>query len=380
MIYNLYTDGSHSVELNIAGMGGILLDAEQREVFTFSEPITNHMAYHELHAMEHGLKKALEAGVKHIVCHTDSIRNAHSLDKKELKEDHSENTSLFNNVIRLSQQFESISFKYIPRNENKKADHLAGKHLIDAMKEKSRVDIFQARKPNANYFKCDNLFATEQFISKDKYLAQKSSISVYYLFEIGHTIDSSFVDIYRVDKKESITYEKIKTHTFTDNLWKEFLNQIKETLDNSPDKNVALLLSKNTDVEQMLRGMKVVSKKLEPSFEELAISMARMDSVYLESGGLAYDAIFPPAVKKNESERKNFYLHAMKTLGEDYTIGQDSEIENYFELPAMKKERVDEIQKKYFGEFMKMVIAQKEAIDFKQVKQDLIGQGIKFKY
>ena len=29
---------------------------------------------------------------------------------------------------------------------------------------------------------------------------------------------------------------------------------------------------------------------------------------------------------------------------------------------------------------MKMVIAQKEAIDFKQVKQDLIGQGIKFKY
>ena len=56
MIYNLYTNGSHSYDLNIAGMGGILFDSEKKKVLTFSEPITTLMASHEMHAMEHGLK------------------------------------------------------------------------------------------------------------------------------------------------------------------------------------------------------------------------------------------------------------------------------------------------------------------------------------
>ena len=88
MIYNLYTNGSHSYDLNIAGMGGILFDSKKKKVLTFSEPITTLMASHEIHAMEHGLKKALQAGVKHIVCYTDNIKNANSLEKRELKEEH----------------------------------------------------------------------------------------------------------------------------------------------------------------------------------------------------------------------------------------------------------------------------------------------------
>lgn len=379
MTYKLYTDGSHSVELQIAGIGGVILDSQNNKIFTFSEPITHLMSSHELKAIEYGLKKALEIGIKDIICCTDNLMNVKKLEKKEIKEEDSENSILFNNIIKLSQNFESIQFEYVPSKSNKVANYLASKTLKDSLKENSRIDIVQSKTTNTYFFKCDKLFTTEQFISKENYKKQKKNISTHYVFDLGENIENYYLDIYQVNTKETITYEKIKTHLFTNNLWKEYINQIKEILDKSEDKNVALSLPKNNDVEKMIVGMKAVSKKLTPSFEKLKSSIDKMQSVYIESGGLAYDVIFPPK-SKPIIEKKSFLIYAMKKLGENYTIGQDEEIENYFDLPDMKKTKVDEIQKKYFGEFIKMVICLKEKIDIKQIKEELTEKGIKFKF
>lgn len=79
-------------------------------------------------------------------------------------------------------------------------------------------------------------------------------------------------------------------------------------------------------------------------------------------------------------------MEAIKKLGDNYQLGDFPEIENYFELPVSKANNVIEIQKKYFGEFIRMMSSQsmmgakEEIFNFKDVKESLVKKGIKFNY
>ena len=384
-MHTLYTDGSHSVDLKIAGIGGVLFDENNNEVWRFAEPLDENLSQHELKAMELGLQKCLESGVTDLTCYTDNSQNAEQLQKTVQAKEYFSQQDLLEKIWKKSEKFNSISFNYIPRENNKIADHLSRANLVKLTSEKSRVDIVKDIHPNKDFFSCDKIYCTEQFISKTEYLEKKKDISTYYIFDFQYFTTDVFVDVYKAQKGNTITSEKIQHHKVEDNIWKEFVDVITQTLKESDSKNVALGLAKNNDVELMIRGMFPVSKKLTENFAELKKVAQTMDSIFIESNGLVYEAVFPNHVRKHIEDKEAFYLHAMKTLGEDYTLGQDMDIETHFELPNMKKEKIDEIQKKYFGEFMCMMITQDKALkaprrDFQQVKVELENKGIKFKY
>jgi ribonuclease HI len=129
--YKLYTDGSFQPDLNIAGIGGYLLDPENRVICTFSERVTNplYFKFHESIALTHGLNMALKRGISRLECFSDdrSIRNV--FNQPTLSLEAAATNPLRQEIFSLKEQFEVIHFHHLARIHNKKADKLAGEAL-----------------------------------------------------------------------------------------------------------------------------------------------------------------------------------------------------------------------------------------------------------
>jgi ribonuclease HI len=134
---HLFTDGGSRGNPGQAAVGCVLIDPLKNEVLReYGEAIgiyTNNIA--EYQALIAGLKIAKEYCPNHLICHLDS-----ELVVKQLSGEYRVKMMTFQPLIEeiteLKSHFPNISFVYVPRGQNMKADALVNKAL-DELKAKS---------------------------------------------------------------------------------------------------------------------------------------------------------------------------------------------------------------------------------------------------
>lgn len=169
MTYHLFTDGSYNPHLHISSIGGYLLDENKVTVFEFSEKLIQEslLKYHELVALQYGLKQCIAHNIKQVVCYSDdiSLRNLNGLEVLERDNIDPVKKHLIENIIKLKQNFDGIEFRHIRRKFNKKADKLAERiqlaHFYDNIFFKERFEIQSQKLLNI-----PNLFCLEDFYDK----------------------------------------------------------------------------------------------------------------------------------------------------------------------------------------------------------------------
>lgn len=120
----IYTDGGARGNPGPAGIGVVIYDEKGKLIDQHSKFIgttTNNQA--EYKALIFGLQKAKNLDAKEVKCFLDSelvvrqLIGQYKVKDKDLK-------PLFAKILRLTNKFDSVTFKYIPREENKLADKL----------------------------------------------------------------------------------------------------------------------------------------------------------------------------------------------------------------------------------------------------------------
>lgn len=289
-MHSLYTDGSHANELNIAGIGGYVLDDSQKEVWKFSNPIYDDMVYHELKALQYALVRCLDSNIQDLMCYTDELNIVRELKRGNKKEQVDRRSILFNNVVELLPEFKNIDFQYIPREQNKKANDLARKILTTITSKTPRVEIFQKLNGDANYFKANNLFCLEQFVDKKKISTMKSDIQNHYVFELYRGEYDNTLDVYHINKAMKVS--KIYSYIITDTI-PQYINAIKQTLDQCDYPSVALMLCPaNNEVDLVLRGMKAPNINHSYELDSLKAILPKFKRVLIDNDSLIYQHVF----------------------------------------------------------------------------------------
>lgn len=129
--YKLFTDGNSFPRAKRSGFGGYIENSQGEIIVEFTEQVRTPQYFHsfEILGVIRGLKIALEYGVKDIISYCDDKNTTQRLieifDKNTFAVSEAQKPELYEKVIEIAQQFDSISFKYIPRELNKKADNLS---------------------------------------------------------------------------------------------------------------------------------------------------------------------------------------------------------------------------------------------------------------
>lgn len=129
--YKLFTDGNSFPRAKRSGFGGYIENPGGEIVLDFTEQVRESQYFHsfEILGILRGLQLALDYGIKDIVSFCDD-----KVTSQRLREIFVENTfavseaqkpELYEKVMEIAEKFNSISFQYIPRQFNKKADHLS---------------------------------------------------------------------------------------------------------------------------------------------------------------------------------------------------------------------------------------------------------------
>lgn len=129
--YKLFTDGNSFPRAKRSGFGGYIETPSGEVVLDFTEQVRENQYFHsfEILGILRGLQLALDYGIKDIVSFCDD-----KVTSQRLREIFVENTfavseaqkpELYEKVMEVAEQFNSVSFQYIPRQFNKKADHLS---------------------------------------------------------------------------------------------------------------------------------------------------------------------------------------------------------------------------------------------------------------
>ena len=121
----IFSDGGARGNPGPAGIGAVIYNSEGKIIAEVSEYLgiaTNNQA--EYKALIAALKKAKEMGVKEVECYLDSELVVKQL-KREYKVKNKDLAPLFLEIHNLSINFKNISYRHIPREENKAADKLA---------------------------------------------------------------------------------------------------------------------------------------------------------------------------------------------------------------------------------------------------------------
>lgn len=133
----LNTDGGARGNPGPAGVG-VVLTKEEKIIFQEGRYIgetTNNQA--EYKALILGLEKAKEMGVKEVECRLDSELIVKQMNR-EYKVRDADLAPLFVKVWNLSLSFQKITFRHVPREQNKQADKLVNEALDKALKSGKR--------------------------------------------------------------------------------------------------------------------------------------------------------------------------------------------------------------------------------------------------
>ena len=130
MMYRLYFDGASRNNPGPAGYGGVIIDEDDNECFTyydkFDKPQTNN--YAEYFALYAGLSLAIKNNIKNLTVYGDSNLVIQQMNKK-WKVKSKNLKGLFNKCSELVEQFNIIIFQHVLRKYNKRADELANMGL-----------------------------------------------------------------------------------------------------------------------------------------------------------------------------------------------------------------------------------------------------------
>ena len=125
MRWHAFVDGASSGNPGKSGAGIFVQDDEGRQLLSkgiFLGSMTNNMAEYE--ALLNALTYATEHSVREITVYTDSLLVA-----KQVTGAYKINNDILRDYVRriktIASNFDDFAIKYIPREENKKADKLA---------------------------------------------------------------------------------------------------------------------------------------------------------------------------------------------------------------------------------------------------------------
>ena len=295
MTYKLFTDGAHLTEFNVAGIGGYLLKDDET-VFEFSEIIEKSSFHtkHETLAITSALTKCLKANLQNepIELFSDA-QDLMLILNKENRNSYAEKNPLLTEVFSLCDQFINISFTYIPRSENSRADKLSRKCIIDTLFKDHQLK--------------DGSFSHPRLISKNNYpkdntldfSIDKKDISNFLVIHSFRNVKKKLreLDIFYAEKNEEvITFELKEVICDLGKNWDNIcVKAISEHLKIVSQKNPSVGLVLHDEfitLDQLLRGRRKMSLKNKPFFDSLATTLGSLEKVFVHRNPLVYESIF----------------------------------------------------------------------------------------
>jgi ribonuclease HI len=125
-LFTLFFDGSCKGNPGPSGIGAVLYDVHQQEMWCGSKLLqgnfTNNQS--EYHALLYGLQKSKEMKISHLQVFGDSQLVIHQVNGiYQVK--NSSLLELYHKVKKMEKEFEWISFSHVVRENNKRADELS---------------------------------------------------------------------------------------------------------------------------------------------------------------------------------------------------------------------------------------------------------------
>lgn len=150
MTYKLFTDGNAFPRAKRSGFGGFIQNPEGEIILEFTEQVRERRYSHnfEILGIIRGMKLAAQYGVTELISYCDDKNTTQRLHEIFVENtfavSEAQKPELFHKVIELSKQFKKVSFEYIPREYNKKADNLSrryAKHMEDSWLRQYNHDL-----------------------------------------------------------------------------------------------------------------------------------------------------------------------------------------------------------------------------------------------
>lgn len=239
MKYSLYSDGNRFPKANKSGFGGYITDENGNVLVEYTQEITDPKYHHgfELLGIIRGLELAKLMDIKHITSHCDDKGTIRKLGQIYDIANHEPFKDLYDRIIELSKDFESVDFIYIPRKENKHSDALSRRYVcllennyLNMVSQKIKEDSIKIENRENNqkkyYFSHPSLvevpYKENPFIlANDRNKKQKvfkaeaqKEFNTYVLFDFVEEIDSPSL-------RKAIKHIDIKIHQ--ENNWESFL-------------------------------------------------------------------------------------------------------------------------------------------------------------
>lgn len=268
--YNLYSDGNYFPRAKKSGFGGYIVDSKGDIVTEYSEQIKDNDYQHsfELLGIIRGLKIAMQHGIKNITSHCDDKNTASKLHEvfvlNEFNISKSLKPELYEEIIDLAKNFENISFKYIPRSQNKYADSLSRRYA-------EIMEMNFIRQYQDEVFRSESRLSRNQNLNKKTYFIHKCLIHTHHKNNPFLVANVRNKKVRRLMKDEiSLNYDFLFTEIFTKedttflksyhyNPKKELINSETTSIDDCSNKEKAFcdFLVKNL-TELKLKGVKKI--------------------------------------------------------------------------------------------------------------------------
>lgn len=356
--YKLYTDGSHLTLDNIAGYGGYIENNKGKTILEFSELVEDEelFAKHERVGLKRGLQLALEKGITSLHCYTDEqvLAQICSIKDENIKDNYF-NTNLLKEIRELIEKFEDIEFTYIPREFNRKADQLSRREVLKAKKQ-LEIDF-----PEDKKFVSKNFDSSTNYKKKDNFIALNKTFTDFIIVNSTHGTDQ--MQTYYSKKNltnntiEVQLIEEIECYNKTKYQILDAVVRALKTKTHLKECVICFYGGSGPDLEQIMRGKAVIPKSLARSFQEFSNVIEKFEKVTYHWDDNVIEATVKPLRKLGKAELPERLFDAIKKLGnEHYVLGSNAEIENIIPMRDSKKNNIEEMQKLYFSEFLKLQI------------------------
>lgn len=297
MSYKIYSDGCYLSEFDTAGVGGHILH-EGNTVLEFSTNIENKMykELHERYAIKTALELALEMGINHekIEFFSDDMGFMKILSYENKKYYLAEN-NLLKEICELLESFDDISFSYIPREQNSRADKLSRKYIENILfKEKRTIEVglTHPKLISKNSFRKDD---------SSEFKLTRQGIKDYLVIHFFWNRDDKVMQLdsykaWRSLEDKNIEYEKTGINQFKARGWeKECFRVLNEEIKKMSDINKSIGLVLHDEyilLDKLMRGRKEPSKHSKANIDELIETLNEMDKVVVHKEEFVFEKIF----------------------------------------------------------------------------------------